>query len=84
MNNYTIYNVISMNAHYFLLYTIYSLWTLKNSFDEERRTLLTKHRKKWGHQMKEQSEKEVQYLKKVTHTWIKTHNGLKPTVNTFD
>ncbi|XP_026146662.1 dynein regulatory complex protein 1-like isoform X1 [Carassius auratus] len=32
---------------------------IENSFDEERRTLLTKHRKKWEHQMKERSEKEL-------------------------
>ncbi|XP_056125388.1 dynein regulatory complex protein 1 [Rhinichthys klamathensis goyatoka] len=35
------------------------LQLIENSFDEERRTLLTKHRKKWEHQMKERSEKEL-------------------------
>ncbi|XP_016354897.1 dynein regulatory complex protein 1-like [Sinocyclocheilus anshuiensis] len=35
---------------------------IENSFDEERRTLLTKHRKKWGHQMKERSEKELKNM----------------------
>uniref|UniRef100_A0A8C1EYX5 Dynein regulatory complex protein 1 n=1 Tax=Cyprinus carpio carpio TaxID=630221 RepID=A0A8C1EYX5_CYPCA len=38
------------------------LQQIENSFDEERRTLLTKHRKKWGHQMKEQSEKELRNM----------------------
>lgn len=39
--------------------------------------MLTKHRKKWEHQRKERSEKEVQYVKKsntqVQNTdWIET------------
>ncbi|XP_016351839.1 dynein regulatory complex protein 1-like [Sinocyclocheilus anshuiensis] len=38
------------------------LQQIENSFDEERRTLLTKHRKKWGHQMKERSEKELRNM----------------------
>ncbi|XP_073708859.1 dynein regulatory complex protein 1 [Garra rufa] len=38
------------------------LQQIENSFDEERRTLLTKHKKKWEHQMKERSEKELQNM----------------------
>uniref|UniRef100_A0A673JWM0 Dynein regulatory complex protein 1 n=1 Tax=Sinocyclocheilus rhinocerous TaxID=307959 RepID=A0A673JWM0_9TELE len=37
------------------------LQQIENSFDE-RRTLLTKHRKKWGHQMKERSKKELRNM----------------------
>ncbi|KAG1963759.1 dynein regulatory complex protein 1 [Pimephales promelas] len=40
------------------------LQLIENSFDEERRTLLTKHRTKWEHQMKERSEKELRNMMK--------------------
>ncbi|KAK7150871.1 hypothetical protein R3I93_011965 [Phoxinus phoxinus] len=40
------------------------LQLIENSFDEERRTLLTKNRKKWEHQMKERSEKELRNMMK--------------------
>ncbi|XP_043076501.1 dynein regulatory complex protein 1 isoform X2 [Puntigrus tetrazona] len=36
-----------------------NLKQIENAYDEERRTMLTKHRKKWEHQMKERSEKEL-------------------------
>ncbi|XDV42346.1 hypothetical protein PO909_011024 [Leuciscus waleckii] len=40
------------------------LQLIENSFDEERRTLLTKHRQKWEHQMKERNEKELRNMMK--------------------
>ncbi|XP_067240141.1 dynein regulatory complex protein 1 [Chanodichthys erythropterus] len=41
-----------------------NLQLIENSFDEERRTLLTKYRKKWENQMKERSEKELRNMMK--------------------
>ncbi|KAK2884098.1 hypothetical protein QQF64_016064 [Cirrhinus molitorella] len=38
------------------------LQQIENSFDEERKTLLTKHRKKWEHQSKDRSEKELKNM----------------------
>lgn len=81
MSIYNKHNGININAYYFPSYTISFLWPLKNSFDEERRTLLTKHRKKWENQMKERSEKEVQHVTYVRHTHTQ---GSKSGISSID
>lgn len=38
------------------------LHQIENSLDEERRTLLTKHKKKWEHERKDRNEKELKNM----------------------